>query len=131
MKKKGWVRVLSVLVILVIAFVLFSLWEGYVTSSSKELLSYAEQARQYGLQENWEEAGKALDTFDAKWNSMRDLWHAFIDHTEIDNISFSLARAHALVEVQGLDNYAAEIAALAEMLRHIPRRQTLSLGNLF
>jgi hypothetical protein len=131
MKKKGWVRLVSVLVILVIAIVLISLWEGYITSSSKELLSCAEQAQQYGLQEKWEQAGKVLDDFNAKWDGMRDLWQAFIDHTEIDNISFSLARARALAQVQGLDNYAAEIAALAEMLRHIPRRQTLSLGNLF
>lgn len=131
MKRKGWVRLVSVLVILVVAIVLISFWESYITSSSRELLSDTEQAQQYGLQENWVEAGKALDDFNVKWNGMRDLWQAFIDHTEIDNISFSLARARALVQVQGLDNYAAEIAGLAEMLRHIPRRQTLSLGNLF
>lgn len=131
MKRKGLMRLVSVLVLLVVALVLFSLWEGYITSSSRELLSCVENAQQYGLKEQWEDAGRSLDEFEKKWDKMRDLWQAFIDHTEIDNISFSYARARALVEIENLDNYAPEISALAEMLRHIPRRQTLSLGNLF
>ncbi len=131
MKKKGLLRLLSVLVLLVVAIVLFALWEGYIKSSSDELLSIVEEAGKYGLQEQWEQARASLDRFDAKWKEMRDLWQAFIDHGEIDNISFSFARARALADIENLDNYAPEIYALEEMLRHIPRRQMLTSGNLF
>ncbi|MDP2892309.1 MAG: DUF4363 family protein [Bacillota bacterium] len=130
-KNASLMRLGAVLLVIAIVVALFFIWEGYIRQSSGELLALSVKAEELAVQQKWDELNTVLDEFEKKWDATWSVWQIFVDHIEIDNIRFSFARVRGLARIQCLDNLAPELSALSEMLRHIPIRETLNVGNLF
>jgi hypothetical protein len=81
-------------------------------------------------QEGWDTALKRTAAVEKNWADSARWWPVFLDHQEMDNIEFSMAKVKAYV---GNHNQALALGQLEElklMLRHIPEKEALSIKNI-
>lgn len=107
------------------------LYTSMVERQCKDMINRLEEV--YGMiqNNNWETASSELRQADIKWQDIRKIWHAFTDHTNIDDIDESFVRLKALAKAQKAEDCLIEIAVLRNKLINVPARERLTLSNIF
>jgi len=82
-------------------------------------------------QKDWEEATKQSRNLENIWEEKAKWWPIFLDHQEIDNIEFSLARVKEYVAGQDNALSLGQLSELKLMIEHIPRKEAVNLENIF
>ncbi len=80
--------------------------------------------------ENWDEAERTLEGVGARWAGMKKWWTITLDHKEIDNIDFAMARLREYIRTEDDELALGEAAALRGMIRHIPEKEAFTLENI-
>lgn len=81
-------------------------------------------------QGNWQEASGKVEHLEKQWQEIGSWWPVVLDHQEIDNIEFSLAK---LKEYVAAKNRALSMGSLSElklMILHLPEKETVNLKNI-
>lgn len=82
-------------------------------------------------QEKWEAAVKQNEELEQIWQQKARRWPVYMDHQEIDNIEFSLARAKGYIICRDKALSIGQLLELKLMLQHIPAKEALKLENIF
>ena len=82
-------------------------------------------------QKDWETAVKQSEQLEQIWEEKARWWPVFLDHQEMDNIEFSLARVKEYVTSQDKALSMGQLAELKLMVEHIPRKEAVNLENIF
>lgn len=125
-------RLLLTLLIIFAMIISFSFWTNHMLQASAgEMLQGIEQIEQ-GLEENqWEQAREMADGLEKTWEKKADWWPAVLDHQEIDNIEFSMAKTKSYISTKDVSLSRGQLSELKLMIMHIPEKESLKLKNIF
>lgn len=82
-------------------------------------------------QQEWEAAVKQSEQLEQLWEEKAKWWPVFLDHQEMDNIEFSLARVKEYVASRDQALSMGQLSELKLMIEHIPRKEAVNLENIF
>ena len=81
--------------------------------------------------QRWDHAYKNTLAFEKAWGENAKWWPTILDHQEMDNIEFSLAKFKEYVAEKNNVLSLAQLSELKLMIRHIPEKEAISLQNIF
>ncbi|MCL6639185.1 MAG: DUF4363 family protein [Firmicutes bacterium] len=125
-------RLLLVLLLIFAAVVSFGFWTNrLLDKSAGELLQNTEQIAQ-GLENNrWDLAYEQTAALEKTWAEKAKWWPAVLDHQEIDNIEFALARFKEYVATRNTALAWGQLSEIKLMIKHIPEKEAVNVKNIF
>ena len=125
-------RLLSILaVILALIIGMSACFNHSLQTSSDDLTRQIQLVSSTIRQQDWETAVKHSDNLEKLWEQKAKWWPVFLDHQEMDNIEFSLARVKEYVTSQDDALSLGQLSELKLMIEHIPRKEAVNLENIF
>lgn len=98
--------------------------------SSNELVNHVDKVSEAIQTSNWDTAVEQTQDLEKTWEHEAKWWPVFLEHQEMDNIEFSMAK---LKEYVASNNSALSLGQLSEirlMIEHIPKKEKVSLENI-
>ncbi len=80
--------------------------------------------------QHWDQAQQETDKLEKSWYENARWWPLFLDHQEIDNIEFSLAKVKKYVDTRNAPLAQGQLSELELMLKHIPDKEAVNLENI-
>jgi hypothetical protein len=81
-------------------------------------------------QKNWQAAVQQCEQLEQDWEKKTKWWPIFLDHQEIDNIEFSMARVKEYVATQDKALSLGQLSELKLVIEHIPEKEAINLENI-
>lgn len=124
-------RLLLALLIIFAAVISLGFWTNHrLQASAGELLQNIGQIEQ-GLERNqWDEAYTQTTELEKVWDEKAKWWPTVLDHSEIDNIEFSMAKAKEYVATKNNALSWGQLSELKLMIKHIPEKEAIRLKNI-
>ncbi len=79
---------------------------------------------------SWAEASVQFEQLERKWDQEAKWWPVFLEHQEMDNIEFSLARCKEYVSWRDDSLSMGQLAEIKLMIEHIPLKEEINLENI-
>lgn len=124
-------RLLISLFIIFAAIITLGFWTNHALKvSTDELLGNIEQVVQ-GIENNrWDTANTQTMELENNWDKKASWWPTVLDHQEIDNIEFAMAKVREYVATRDTALSRGELSELRLMLKHIPEKESIRLRNI-
>lgn len=124
-------RVLVSLLAILVSIVALGLWSNYsLELSADDLSEQIDQVMVVIEHEQWEKAARQTADIEKCWAQSARWWPFFLDHQEMDNIEFSLARVKEYVKNRDAALSLGQLSEVRLMLKHIPEKEALSIRNI-
>ncbi len=124
-------RLFASLLIILILILFGGAWVNYSLQETSLVLSrQIERVSQEIRQEEWETAQKHSHALEKSLDEKTRWWPIILDHQEIDNIEFSLAKVKEYVANRDLPLALGQLSELKLMIEHIPRKEAVNLENI-
>lgn len=124
-------RLLLALLIIFAAVISLGFWTNHLLqASASELLQNIGQIEQ-GLERNqWDMAYAQTTELEKAWDEKAKWWPTVLDHSEIDNIEFSMAKVKEYVATKNTALSRGQLSELKLMIKHIPETEAIELKNI-
>lgn len=124
-------RLLAVLLIIFAGVVVLGGWTNHkLEVTTADLLKTIDSLNRSVEKKDWDQAGKGTARLEKSWEEKAGWWPVLLDHQEMDNIKFSLARVKEYVSSHDLTLSRGQLAELREMISHIPEKEAVTLKNI-
>ncbi len=124
-------RLLISLLIILIGLLGVGGWTNHSLQSSTDQLSEEINLIIKAIEEEgWETARQHTQSMEKNWADAARWWPVFLDHEEMDNIEFSLAKVKAYVFSHNRALALGQLEELKLMLRHIPEKEAINIKNI-
>ena len=125
-------RLLTTLAVILALIIGMSAWFNHsLQTSSDDLTRQIQLVSSTIRQQDWETAVKHSEKLEKLWEQKAKWWPVFLDHQEMDNIEFSLARVKEYVTSKDDALSLGQLSELKLMIEHIPRKEAVNLTNIF
>lgn len=106
-------------------------WTNYsLQASTDELTQNIDQISKSMENQDWDQARKQTVELEIVWEEKARWWPIFLDHQEMDNIEFSLAKVKKYVSSRNNALAQGQLAELRLMIRHIPSKEAVNIENI-
>jgi len=78
----------------------------------------------------WDDAKQKTRQLELKWQDNARWWPVILDHQEMDNIEFSLAKAKEFVADENSALALGQLAEMRLMIKHLPAKEKVNLKNI-
>lgn len=125
-------KLLLVLLIIFANIITFGFWTNHLLQSTAgEMLQNIELIEQSLEKNQWDDARAKTGELEKIWGEKASWWPAVLDHQEIDNIEFSMAKTKEYIATENASLSRGLLSELKLMIRHIPEKESLKLINIF
>lgn len=125
-------RFLLILLVVFSMVVSLSFWSNHMLKvSTVKLMKSIDEVVRDIEKGNWEGARQKMTGLEKDWDREAGWWPTLLDHQEMDNIEFAMARVEKYVETRDTALSLGQLSELKLMLRHIPEKEALSVKNIF
>ena len=125
-------RLLTTLAVILALVIGMGAWFNHsLQTSSDDLTGQIKLLSSTIRQQDWETAVEHSENLEKLWEQKAKWWPVFLDHQEMDNIEFSLARVKEYVTSQDDALSLGQLSELKLMIEHIPRKEAVNLENIF
>ncbi|OPX87150.1 MAG: hypothetical protein A4E53_02610 [Pelotomaculum sp. PtaB.Bin104] len=125
-------RLLLTLLAIFAAVVALGFWTNQqLEVSAGELLQNIEQIEEDLESNQWDQAYAQTAELEKSWEKEAKWWPVVLDHQEIDNIEFSMAKAREYVAKKDTALTWGQLTELKLMINHIPEKEAVRLKNIF
>lgn len=125
-------KVVSAIILIFVIIVSLGIYVEYsLFRTAGEVEKHIEAIENNIKAENWEDIDKSLKNIEGMWPKTEYLWTIFIDHFEIDNIDLTFTRMSAFIEAGDSESALAEAGALRNLVKNVPRHNSLRIKNIF
>ena len=125
-------RLLTTLAVILALVIGMGAWFNHsLQTSSDDLTGQIKLLSSTIRQQDWETAVEHSENLEKLWEQKAKWWPVFLDHQEMDNIEFSLARVKEYVISQDDSLSLGQLSELKLMIKHIPRKEAVNLENIF
>ncbi|MDD2443419.1 MAG: DUF4363 family protein [Desulfotomaculaceae bacterium] len=120
----------SLLVIFAVA-VSLGFWTNHkLAVSTGDLLENIEKI-EAGIENNqWETARSHTMDLEETWDKKASWWPTVMDHQEIDNIEFAMAKVKEYIGNQNAALSWGQLSELKLMIKHIPEKEAVTIKNI-
>lgn len=124
-------RLLAGLLVVVAAVIGLGLWVNHSLDDAAKLMDgHIKQISEEINQANWDEAYNKTIKLEQTWNQKEKWWPIVLEHQEMDNIEFSLAKAKEYVKSKDKVLSLGQFSELKLMILHLPEKETVNLKNI-
>jgi hypothetical protein len=124
-------RLLVTLAIIMALIIGVGVWTNHsLATSTRELTSQIDRVAEEIEANRWEAAVVQTEKLEKTWGEKAKWWPIFLDHQEIDNIEFSLARVKEYVTSHSRALSLGQLSELKLMIGHIPEKEAVNLENV-
>ncbi|HPF21416.1 MAG TPA: DUF4363 family protein [Syntrophomonas sp.] len=124
-------RLLTVLWIVFTCLVGLGIWShSALGDTTREMTGQIEQVIRDIDEQRWDQARQQTARLEKSWHERARWWPVFLDHQEIDNIEFSLAKVKKYVDTRDKPLAQGQLSELHLMLEHIPAKEAVTLENI-
>ncbi|NLJ75905.1 MAG: DUF4363 family protein [Peptococcaceae bacterium] len=125
-------RLLVVLTIIFVAILSFGFWTNHLLQdATDEMVHKITQIEQALEESQWEQALANTDELEETWKEKTKWWPSFLDHQEIDNIEFTMTKTREYIAKENTPLSWAHLAELKLMIKHVPKKESLTIENIF
>ncbi len=126
MKANTWIVVVLLVFIVAIGIVSTVVSSKVSRDFTQDLTTAEESIRN----KDWEKAKQAVDAMKNEWEETCEWLQFWVNHGDTDDVSMSIERLIAAIEVQDVPLSLITSAELGESLRHIYHRDALRFTNI-
>ncbi|MFZ5647213.1 MAG: DUF4363 family protein [Bacillota bacterium] len=124
-------RLLTGLIVLFAVIVATGFWLNHqLEASTVQLVESIDDIADQIRENNWEKAYRQTSGLEKLWEKKAGWWPMVLDHQEMDNIEFAMARFKEYVATRDLALAGGQLSELRLMIRHIPEKEALSIKNI-
>ncbi len=124
-------KLLAGLLVIMMGVVLLGFWtNNQLHNTSGKLLDNIENISRDISGGKWESATIKLSNLERNWEKQGAWWPVIMDHQEMDNIEFTMARLKGYVKSGDAALSKGELEALKIMIEHIPIKEAISIKNI-
>ncbi|HHW61905.1 MAG TPA: DUF4363 family protein [Syntrophomonadaceae bacterium] len=124
-------RLLGTLAVLMACIIGTGFWLGCSLETSADKLSYQiDKVNAEIKRDCWEAAVEENAKLEQAWNGEAKWWPIFLDHQEMDNIEFCMARLKGYINGQDYSLSVGQLSELKLMIQHIPEKEAVNLKNI-
>jgi len=124
-------KVLSGITLTLIIIVAGGLWINHeLQKATDNLVMQIEQINQLINASQWPEAVNQTQQLEEIWKKEGRWWPIFLDHQEMDNIEFSMAKFKEYVAAQDAALSLGQLSEIKIMVEHIPEKEKVNLKNI-
>jgi len=125
-------RLLITLLIIFAAVIGVGFWtNNQLTASADELLLNVDKIHDEISAQHWDSASEHTEELEQNWDRKGKWWPALLDHQEIDNIDFAIARNREYIAAKNAPLALGQISEIRKMIKHIPQKGAINLTNIF
>jgi len=106
-------------------------YSGYLTDISDNMLAKIDRMYHAVETEDWAETDLALSDVLSTWEKTSPRLALFTDHSLLDEIILTASAASGYTKTREVPELCAELETLRSLVSHIPKREKLSLYNIF
>lgn len=120
----------SVLAILIL-IISGGIWLDHeLQNSSKVLTAQMDLVSIEIADNNWSMAVTETEKLEKTWKKEAKWWPVFLEHQEMDNIEFAMARFKEYVATNDNPLAMGQLSEIRLMVEHIPRKEKINLENI-
>ncbi|AEF93841.1 hypothetical protein Desca_0965 [Desulfotomaculum nigrificans CO-1-SRB] len=124
-------RLLAGLLVVVAAVVSLGLWVNHSLDSAAKMMDQnIKQITEEINRSNWDEAYNQTVALEKTWNQKEKWWPIVLEHQEMDNIKFSMAKAKEYVKSRDKVLSLGQLSELKLMIMHLPEKEAVNLKNI-
>lgn len=124
-------RTLATLLIILGLIIGLGFWTNQsLDESAENLVSQIDKISAEIKHDRWARAESHAEELEKAWSQQVGWWPIILDHQEIDNIEFSLAKIKEYVANQDKPLSLGQLSELKLMIEHIPRKEAVTLENI-
>lgn len=124
-------RLFSALFIMIVLVVALGLWINHsLETAAQELSANVRQVSEEINRSHWQQANRHIEVLEKNWQRTGRWWPVVLDHQEIDNIEFSLAKVKEYIASKDKVQSLAQLSELNLMILHLPEKEALTLKNI-
>lgn len=124
-------RLFGSLLVMVILLVGGGLWINHSLAVAAEELSHnVRQITEEVQKSDWHQANQHVKELEKDWNRIGSWWPVVLDHQEIDNIEFSLAKVKEYIASKNTVLSLGQLSELKLMILHLPEKEEINLKNI-
>lgn len=124
-------RIIVVLLSLFLVLIGLGLWVNHsLVVSADQMDKDIELIHQDIQADNWDQAYEETISFEQEWKKQAKWWPIVLDHHEMDNIEFSLAKMKEYVKAQDRVLSLGQLSELRLMILHLPEKEAVNLKNI-
>lgn len=124
-------KILITIMITIAALLGLGAWINDSLQGSSDLLSVQiEKVCQDIQKESWDDANQKTRQLEIKWEENARWWPIILDHQEMDNIEFSLAKAKEFVATENRSLALGQLSEMKLMIEHLPAKEKINLKNI-
>lgn len=106
-------------------------WTNYaLQTSTKDLIRQIDRVSLEIKSQHWQSAKKQTEILEKDWKKEAKWWPVFLDHQEMDNIDFSMAKVKEYVSSQNNSLSLGQLSEIRLMVEHIPQKEAVNLKNI-
>lgn len=124
-------RLLIILFSILFIIIATGLWVGHtLENNALEFSSNIDEIKESIQQGNWDMAKAKIAKLEDNWTKKGKWWPVIMDHQEIDNILFSLAKTKEYIREEDKVLSLGQLAELRLIFTHLPEKEALNLKNI-
>ena len=124
-------RLLTTLTVVLALIIGLGAWNNHsLQTATEKMTGQIERVMAEIDGQRWSEAQQQTARLEKSWHDNARWWPVFLDHQEIDNIEFSLAKVEKYVATRNVPLAQGQLSELHLMLKHIPEKEAVNLENI-
>lgn len=121
----------SILIVCVIVLLLAGFWQiNYLERTARYTLSDIEYVKNSAINEDFSLAKEGIDNVEKTWNSVKTVWHIFVDSNEVDKVEEHITQIKSYIDEEDKEEVIVNANELNRVLNYIVKKQQIKLGNI-
>jgi hypothetical protein len=124
-------RLLGYVIILLIMIIGSGIWVNHALESSTDDLVMQIDKTAIPIKENdWQSAVDQTETLEEEWKKEAKWWPVFLEHQEMDNIEFAMAKFKEYVASKDSSLSLGQLSEMRIMIEHLPKKEEINIKNV-
>lgn len=124
---KQWI----ILIVCVILLLLTGMWQiCYLEKAARYTLSDIEYVKNSAINENFDMAKEGIENVEKTWNSVKTVWHMFVDSNEVDKVEEHITQIKSYIDEEDKEEVIVNANELNRVLNYIVKKQQVKIGNV-
>lgn len=121
----------TILIVCMILILLAGFWQiNYLEKTSRYTLSDIEYVKNSAINENFILAKEGIENVEKTWNSVKTVWHIFVDSNEVDKVEEHITQIKSYIDEEDKEEIIVNANELNRVLNYIVKKQEIKIGNI-
>lgn len=124
-------RLLGIIIVILLLIIGADFWINHkLQVATDDLIQQIDQVTMQIKENQWHDAEEQTEKLETEWKEEAEWWPIFLEHQEMDNIEFSMAKFKEYVATENNSLSLGQLSELRTMIEHIPKKEAINIKNI-